>query len=83
MHHLLETHAMLEPSQEHVMFFFIMKWVPAVACCVRRLDRRDRTMKREHWEEGKRPRMLTIYTNHPGGNIMHKHKTIKFDLVRE
>ena len=48
-HQLLETRAMLEPSQEHVMFFFIVNWVPAVAC-VRRLD-----------------------TNHPGGNIVHKH----------
>ena len=82
MHHLLETGAMLEPSQGHVMFFFIMKWVPAVSC-VRRLDRRDGKMKRAQWEEGKRPRMLTIYTNHQGGNIVHKHKTIKFDLVGE
>ena len=81
MHHLLEIRAMLEPSQGHVMFF-IMKWVPAVSC-VRRLDRRDSAMKRSQWEEGKRPRMLTIYTNHQGGNIVHKHKTIKFDLVGE
>ena len=81
-HQLLETRAMLEPSQGHVMFFFIMNWVPAVPC-VRRLDRRDRTMKRAQWEEGKRSRMLTIFTNHLGGNIVHKHKTIKFDLVGE
>ena len=25
--------------------------------------------------------VLTIYTNHPGGNSVHKHKTIKFDVV--
>ena len=25
--------------------------------------------------------MLTIYTNHPGGNSVHKHKTIEFDGV--
>ena len=24
-----------------------------------------------------------IYTNHPGGNLVHKHKTIKFDIVRK
>jgi len=23
---------------------------------------------------------LTIYTNNPGGNLLHKHKTIKFDV---
>ena len=27
--------------------------------------------------------MLTIYTNHPGGNLVHKHQTIKFDVKRE
>ena len=27
--------------------------------------------------------VLTIYTNHPGGNIMHKHKTIKFEQRKE
>ena len=81
-HQLLETRAMIKPSQEHVIFFFIMNWVLAVHC-VRRLDRRDGTMKRAQWEEGKRPRMLTIYTNHPGGNIVNKHKTIKFDLAGE
>ena len=25
--------------------------------------------------------MLTIYSNHPGGNSAHKHKTIEFDMV--
>ena len=63
-----------------MLCLFIMNWVAAVPC-VRHLDRRDRTMKRAKWEEGKRPRMLTIYTNHQGGNIVHKHKTIKFDWV--
>ena len=82
MHQSLETRAMLEPSQGHVMFFLIMNWVPVVPC-VRPLNRRDRAMKRAQWEEGKRPRMLTIYTNHPDGNIVHKHKTIKFDMVGE
>ena len=24
---------------------------------------------------------LTIYTNHPGGNSVHKHKTIEFDVA--
>ena len=23
---------------------------------------------------GRKPGLLTIYTNHPGGNLMHKHK---------
>ena len=27
--------------------------------------------------------VLTIYTNHPGGNIMHKHKTIQFEQRKE
>ena len=27
--------------------------------------------------------VLTIYTNHPGGNLLHKHKTVKFDVVGE
>ena len=27
--------------------------------------------------------MVTIYTNHPGGNHVYKHKTIKFDLMGE
>ena len=31
----------------------------------------------------KRSGVLTIYTNHPGGNPVHKHKTIKFDVVGE
>ena len=26
---------------------------------------------------------LTIYTNHPGGNLVQKHKTITFDVVGE
>ena len=59
-----------------------MNWVPAVPC-VRHLDRRGRAMERAQWEEGETPRMLTIYTNHTGGNIVHNHKTIKFDLVGE
>ena len=25
--------------------------------------------------------VLTIYTNHPSGNLVHKYKTIKFDVV--
>ena len=25
--------------------------------------------------------VLTIYTNHPGENVVHKYKTIKFDVV--
>ena len=27
--------------------------------------------------------VLTIYTNQPSGNLVHKHKTIKFDVVGE
>ena len=27
--------------------------------------------------------MLTIYTNHPGRNLVHKRKTIKFDMAGE
>ena len=81
MHHLLETRAMLGPFQGHVMLFYHEVGTGSGLCQV--LDRRDRAMKRAQWEEGKRPRMLTIYTNHPGGNIVHKHKTIKFDLVGE
>lgn len=27
--------------------------------------------------------MFTIYINHRGGNIVHKHKTIQFDAVGE
>ena len=33
-----------------------------------------------HWETWG---VLTIYTNHPGGNLVHKHKTIKFDMGKE
>ena len=29
------------------------------------------------------PGVLTISTNHPGGNLGHKHKTVKFDVVGE
>ena len=25
--------------------------------------------------------LIYIYTNHPGGNLLHKHKTLKFDVV--
>ena len=28
-------------------------------------------------------RVLTVYTNHPGGNLAHKRKTIKWDVVEE
>lgn len=28
-------------------------------------------------------KVVTIYSNHPGGNHVHKHKTIKFDLMGE
>ena len=28
-------------------------------------------------------RLLTFYLNHPGGNLVHKHQTIKFDPERE
>ena len=28
-------------------------------------------------------RVLTIYTNHPGGNLVHKHQTIKLDVMGE
>ena len=28
-------------------------------------------------------RVLTIYTNHLGGNLVHKHKTKKFNVVGE
>ena len=31
----------------------------------------------------KRQGALTIYKNHPGGNLVHKHKTIKLDVVGE
>ena len=27
--------------------------------------------------------VLTIYTNHPGGNLVYKNKTIKFKVVGE
>ena len=27
--------------------------------------------------------VLTIYTNHPGRNLVHEYKTIKFDVVEE
>ena len=27
--------------------------------------------------------MQTIYINHPGGILLHKHKNIKFDVVGE
>ena len=27
--------------------------------------------------------VLTIYTNHPGGNLVHKLKAVKFDVVRD
>ena len=27
--------------------------------------------------------VLTIYTNHPSGNLVHTHKTIEFDVVRK
>ena len=27
--------------------------------------------------------MLTIYTNHPGGNSVRKHKAIEFEVVGE
>ena len=27
--------------------------------------------------------IFTIYTNHPGKNLLHKHKTLKFDVVGE
>ena len=33
--------------------------------------------------EGSEFRMLTIFTNHPGGNLVHKHKTRKFDVLGE
>ena len=28
-------------------------------------------------------RVLTIYMNHPGENLLHKNKSIKFDVVGE
>ena len=28
-------------------------------------------------------RVLTIYTNHPGGNLVHQHETIKLDVMGE
>ena len=28
-------------------------------------------------------RVLTIYTNHPGGNLVHKHQIIKLDVIGE
>ena len=31
----------------------------------------------------RKPWVLTIYTNYPGGNPVHKHKTIKFEVVGE
>ena len=31
----------------------------------------------------KRFKVLTIYTNRPGGNLLQKQKTIKFDVVGE
>ena len=27
--------------------------------------------------------MRTIYTTHPGGNLVHKHKTIEFGVLGE
>ena len=29
------------------------------------------------------PRVLTIYRNRPGRNLVHKHKTLQFEVVRE
>ena len=31
----------------------------------------------------KRQGALTIYKNHPSGNLVHKHKTIKLDVAGE
>ena len=31
----------------------------------------------------KRQGALTIYKNHPNGNLVHKHKTIKLDVEEE
>ena len=28
-------------------------------------------------------RLLTIHINHPGGNLVHKHQAMKFDLEGE
>ena len=33
--------------------------------------------------EGSEFRMFTIFTNHPGGNLVHKQKTGKFDVLGE
>ena len=43
-------------------------------------DKNGNVIKLPAW---KRFKVLTIYTNHPGGNLLQKQKTIKFDVVGE
>ena len=38
---------------------------------------------RSHGRTKKRLGVLTIYSDHPGGNLVHKHKTLIFDTVGE
>ena len=43
------------------------------------------TAKPSSWAslEERHQGVLTIYTNHPGGNLVHKHKTVRADEVGE
>ena len=38
---------------------------------------------RSHGRTEKRLSVLTIYTDHPGGNLVHKNKTLIFNTVGE
>ena len=45
---------------------------------------RHSTGLRHMWREEENPwGVLTIYTNHLGGSLVHKHKAINFDMVGE
>ena len=43
-------------------------------------DKNGNVIKSPAW---KRFKVLTIYTNHPGGNLVHELKAIKFDVLGE
>ena len=43
-------------------------------------DKNGNVIKSPAW---KRFKVLTIYTNHPGGNLVHEQKAIKFDVLGE
>lgn len=39
----------------------------------------QKNQKIGNWRKG----VLTFYTKQPGGNVLHKHKTVKSDVVEE